>query len=696
MKRLRIGKLIVSFILVAAVMMGATNCDVARVEKIEKNVEVEKNKEDNTKNNRDNTTKDNTRNEVEKISSGIGKIKVQDDFYGYVNKERLMSYELNDTKARFGAFGDVQKQVEQEILEMVKATVVSDKKFKIGSNQWVVKNVYYQLMDYLEYGRSSAKEDFEQFTKRVWSISNRREALKMLGELKMEHGVFDLFGLGVQADLYDSNKNAVYIWQNNAFFETEVKNIYEDDSIRKRLNKYIVDMLVMSGKKVKDAKKLANQYLYYLVDVACETNLELENVENRYATLTYFSNKELDKKLENITIEEIVKGLEIQPSIEGFYVQDVCQLNAILKMMDGNRLDLIRTYLICTYINRYKMFLLENYEVLNAYTSKYSIDNERGIVEILVEILSSQISEMYADEYFTAERKSKLLEMQKDITKAYEKVIWNADWLSQKGKERLLQKLHNMKFIYGGGAHCLTEKDNKAVVGKDFYTTYKQSRIFAMKSLENKIGKHSDWDVSDMTSNTVNAQYIPSNVFTVTVGIMHAPFFDGNASKEENLGGLGMIIGHEMGHAFDSNCISFDQHGNYREGWLPKKDCEELKKRLTEIERYYSDYTVMDIYHVDGKQTAAENYADLGAMECLMQIITDCEGRKKLFENYAKIWEECVEDIALVDAIAKDEHSPSMIRVNAVLSSMQGFYETYDIKVGDKMYVAPEKRVSRW
>ena len=152
-----------------------------------------------------------------------------------------------------------------------------------------------------------------------------------------------------------------------------------------------------------------------------------------------------------------------------------------------------------------------------------------------------------------------------------------------------------------------------------------------------------------------------------------------------------------MGHAFDSNCILFNSKGEYDPSWINESDLKTLEARNEKAAKYFEDnFKVFGFYHVDGEQTLGENYADLGGVECILSLCKTKEDRIKLFENYAKIWCEMRTDDAIIDQIAYDVHSPSYIRVNAILSSIDAFYETYDVKEGDGMYIAPEKRISRW
>ena len=201
-----------------------------------------------------------------------------------------------------------------------------------------------------------------------------------------------------------------------------------------------------------------------------------------------------------------------------------------------------------------------------------------------------------------------------------------------------------------------------------------------------------------MAMQTMNACYSPiMNNITITAAITNAPFFDANAGYYTNLGGLGAVIAHEMVHAFDSNNIVYDQNSVYNPKWISDEDTKVLNERNEKAVSYFeNNFTVFKIHHVDGKKTLGENYADLGGMECVTSLAKNKEDLIKIFENYAVIWGRKVIDTSVIWQLAYDEHSPSVIRVNAILSALNCFYEAYDVKDGDGMYIAPEKRISRW
>ena len=197
---------------------------------------------------------------------------------------------------------------------------------------------------------------------------------------------------------------------------------------------------------------------------------------------------------------------------------------------------------------------------------------------------------------------------------------------------------------------------------------------------------------------TVNACYSATqNNITITVAIAGDSFFDVNGDYYTNLGNLGATIAHEMGHAFDSNCIVFDQNGVYNPEWIADEDMEALLERNEKAVRYFEDnFTVFGIYHVDGELTLGENFADLSGMECIVTLAHSNEDLEKIFKSYAASYCRMSVDVVIIGQLSSDVHSPEVIRVNAILSTTDCFYDVYDVQEGDGMYIPPENRISRW
>ena len=157
-----------------------------------------------------------------------------------------------------------------------------------------------------------------------------------------------------------------------------------------------------------------------------------------------------------------------------------------------------------------------------------------------------------------------------------------------------------------------------------------------------------------------------------------------------------MIIAHEITHAFDDLGSKYDENGNYVDWWTPE-DSQSFEKLAEKIIVYYDNYKTPDIMKQDGKQTLGENIADIGAMYCVSRIIEENNlSPEKFFESYANAWASISDTISMAIISGMDEHAADKVRVNAVLSSCELFYKTYDIKKGDDMYIEPEKRVKLW
>lgn len=195
---------------------------------------------------------------------------------------------------------------------------------------------------------------------------------------------------------------------------------------------------------------------------------------------------------------------------------------------------------------------------------------------------------------------------------------------------------------------------------------------------------------------TINAFYdLSGNNITLLAGVLNSPFYSGDATEEENLGGIGMIIAHEITHAFDSSGSQYDSNGNVR-NWWAQDDAKKFEELGQSVVEYYSAQSVRGM-QVDGQLTLGENIADLGAMACVSAVAKQRGlDLRKVYAAYANLWAEEVRDEYLADLVTTDSHSPGKVRVNAVLSATDDFYDAFGITEHDAMYVAPEDRPHIW
>ena len=205
-----------------------------------------------------------------------------------------------------------------------------------------------------------------------------------------------------------------------------------------------------------------------------------------------------------------------------------------------------------------------------------------------------------------------------------------------------------------------------------------------------------DKSLFGMPAHMVNAYYSPgSNEIVFPAGILQAPLYDPKASPEENLGGIGAVIGHEISHAFDKSGSQFDEKGNLVNWWKPE-DLEKFNKKVQQAADIYSKLEVAPGYYVNGEISTGEVMADLGGLTVAVDIAQK-KGydTKKVFESYGKVWREVTTQEFAIANIS-DEHPPAKYRVNNIVNQIDQFYKDFDVKEGDPMYVKPEDRLRVW
>lgn len=635
------------------------------------------------------------------------KARAQDDYYAYVNGETLSKTKLAYGKSFGGPIQEMDEAITEEIYAAVIAVGRSEETYPEGSAQALVRAVWRQYLEYLEEkaARTVKNENanvkqnnpVENALARIQGAASVEALLELIGDLEEEIGWMPFFQISVSKDYYVAGENALYLDQKLETCGVSFEEILEEDGPRKQLLDQAVDALVSCGETPEDAREKAKAFVYLVLDVCMATDLSLQYESDLLSCYGFVKEEEMTGILGGLDVSAVerLNGMTKPNPYGGFYVADAAQLTALGKCFREENLDALKTWMICELLCSYRAFLVEEHPFLKLYESSSFDENERLAAKYVNEILSDQVSVIYEEAYATEEMDAFLDRLFGDVKASYRELIGGAEWLSPETRQGLLQKLENLRFQKPGDASAPEIRVSDALGATALETACRLNHVRRQRELE-KIGKPKDENALLMPMQTLNACYSPDNVFTVTVAILHAPYYDPKASYETNLGGIGMVMAHEIGHAFDSNGIKFTAKGEYDPGWISEADREVLKERENQMIEYFDGYVIMDVYHVDGTLTLGENFADKGAMECLMNVVKGKKERESLFENYAKIWCLWKEDAAGIDQLLRDEHSPECVRVNAVLSATSAFYEVYEVKEGDGMFVAPERRACRW
>ncbi|MBO9714039.1 M13 family metallopeptidase [Sphingomonas sp.] len=332
---------------------------------------------------------------------------------------------------------------------------------------------------------------------------------------------------------------------------------------------------------------------------------------------------------------------------------------------------------------------------------------KRG-VQMVNGAMGEAVGEIYVAKYFPPAAEKQMAELIENLRGSYQARISGSTWMDEKTKTAALAKLaafeprvgHPVKYI----DYSTLKIDRNDLLGN------------AMRSAEfdhdlelQRFAKPVDRTLWTMTPQTVNAYYNPlANQITFPAAILQPPYFDPSADPAVNYGAIGAIIGHEMGHGFDDQGSMFGPTGKFENWWTPeaKKAFGERTKALSD---QYDAYEPIPGTHIQGKLTLGENIGDLGGVEAAYgafqryqakhgkaKVIGGLTGDQRFFLAYAQAWQAKVREDAQRQALLTDPHSPAKFRVNGIVRNVDAWYKAFNIQPGDKLYLAPEKRVHIW
>lgn len=621
-------------------------------------------------------------------------IRPQDDFYGYVNRQALL-----DTEIPYGEYSASHFESENDPVEDIVLEIGGDNtKFAPGSNEQLIHDVYRQVLEYKDDG--TAEKEIMGNCNRILAAGSINELFDIWGELVRSGAASSVFSFNVTNDYSDGTKYALYIMPAESFLGASLKDISDNIQNCSSANDIARDMHRVMGDDYETADEKGRQMVYLAYDIANHTDQEINKKmsmdTSKFVEERKFTCDELNEIMSNYDGDLVGNFFgDTDGSTASIIVLDTDQLRKINELMTEDNLEKWKTFVFTSYLSDNGGYIRESNDILAEYNPESKEAEDKQAAGLAAVLLSDRIAEVYSQRYYTPELDKSIHHMFDEIIGSYEELIDNADWLTDGTRKSLRKKLDNILLVTTGEFHKVDPRDAE-LVGRDAFETIKNLRKDSVRKQIDMLNSAVDREKPMMLSTEVNAQYLPCNSINITVAILQPPFFDPQRSDAENLGALGTIVGHEIGHAFDSNCIKYNENGVIDPDWISEADKKVLEERANALSDYYSNYTIMEVFHVDGELTNGENYADLSALECVTNIIDDKTELEKLFRSYAELWGELSVDSAAVEQLKLDEHSPGKVRVNAVLASNKKFNEVYDLKEGDGMYVAPEERVSRW
>ena len=348
-------------------------------------------------------------------------------------------------------------------------------------------------------------------------------------------------------------------------------------------------------------------------------------------------------------------------------------------------------------------------DLQRSYTQyRFGIEKSRSDEEtasrMVQALLPYEFGQIYMKDHCSPDAVRDVTAMIDEIRGVYRERLLKNDWLGEDTKKEAVGKLDALRVFVGGPA-----ADDKPIIedmpdvvseedGGDLLSNIMHNAVLVQDQVHQLIGTDFDPDKwYAFQPQDVNAAYIPANnSITIPAGILNPPFYSPDASYGANLGGIGVVIGHEISHAFDPNGSQYDKDGNMK-NWWTAGDYAMFQQKAAAFAPYYSRYEVGEGLYENGALVANEAIADCGGLSVATEIAGGDENTlRDLYRSFAAIFASKMTPQLLLQSVQTDPHPIMQARVNGALSATDSFYEAYDVENGDGMYVAPEQRVKLW
>ena len=629
----------------------------------------------------------------------------EEDYYAYVNFDTLQDVEIPIGHSDWSSFTDISLQIEEELNQIVDECVESAGTHEKGSSEQKIADLYLSFVD-AESRNAAGLKPIQPYLDLIQSAGSIQEYMEALAVLTRELSFFSLFSLSVDVDMYNSDARAIYLNQadtglSKAYLDNESMSAYWDI-----YKSYLTELFRLYGLEDAEAAEKVDAIFALEQQIAAATlsGAEMYDYSKSYQPTPLADIVELIPGFDAIMIGDRFGAAEI----EQIMVVDPGQLAAIAQLLTEENLPLLKDYSIAILLGDLSYTLSMDFReaYINFSTAMTGV-TPKSLEEISKTNVQSyqawDFGRIYVKENFPEESKRDVEEMVGEIIGWYRGRIDELDWMSDETKAAAQRKLDtmNVKIGYPDDYGFIAYLDALEFVspadGGSLIENILNARRVVQAHADSLLNAPVDRSEWGMPPQTINAYYNPLyNEIIFPAAIIRGVFYDPERSRAANLGAIGMVIGHEITHAFDSSGAMFDEYGNLNQWWTDE-DLANFQELQQEIIDYYSAYEILPGSFINGELTLTENIADLGALHCVTSLCgDDPEALRELFTSLATIWATKETRASFDNLLLNDTHAPEAARVNAVLSSSDAFYTVYDIKEGDGMYVAPEDRVGIW
>ncbi len=638
-------------------------------------------------------------------------VRIQDDFNQHISGTWLKKTEIPADKSSWGAFQALHELTQPQLRSIVEAAAKNPG--KAGSEAQKIGDLYASFMDDKLRTTLGIKALQKELT-RITALNDKKQIPALIAHFN-EIGVNAPYELQIHQDAKDATKYIADIGQSGLGLPDRDYYLKDDDAklkdVRLKYQAHIETMLTKLGDK--NAAQSAKDILVLETELA---RVQWTKVENRDPVKTYnqVELSKLDTLMPGYDWKSYLSATGIGNKVPYLVISQPSYLTGLNTILAATPLTTWKTYFTWQLLSTGAPYLSQDWvDARFAFTGTVL----RGVPQNLPDwqramrlengALGEALGKLYVEQFFPAESKIRMEKLVANLLLAFKQGIDSLEWMTPATKKEAQAKLATFTPKIGYPKKW-RDYSGLQIRRDDLIGNVMRANAFEHQRNVRKLGKPVDRDEWMMTPQTVNAYYNPElNEIVFPAVILQPPFFDPKAEDAVNYGAIGAVIGHEISHGFDDQGSQYDGLGNLRDWWT-KEDHQRFAAKTGALVKQFEAYSPVPGFHVNGELTLGENIADTSGLAVARKayhlslggkpapVMDGLTADQRLYIGWGQVWRSKMREAQTIVQIKSDPHSPAEFRILGTLVNQADFYRAFDIKPGDKMYVAPEQRVIIW
>ncbi len=635
-------------------------------------------------------------------------VKPGDNFFEYVNGTWLTNTEIPADKSNYGSFGILADRSDENVRKIIEEAAA--KKAAKGTEEQKIGDFYAAFMDQdaIEInGTAVAATDI----KRIQAAKTKADIAAIMGDPTM--GVNAPVAGWVDVDVKDIGNYIFYVTQSGLGMPN--KDFYLDEGEKfAGYREAYVEMLttMLREAELPNARERAEAVMAFETEMA---KVHWTPTKRRDRSLTY-------NKMTTQEMKDFAPGFPWDAMLQSsglgdqkaFVVRETDAIQNSAKIFNETPVEVLKDYMIAHYMIGHAAYLPSRIDeaTFNFYGkalrgTEQQRDRWKRAVGQIDGYMGEMVGKVYVKKHFPPNAKKQMDDLVENLRSAFKDGIDNLEWMGEATKVEAQEKLRKFNPKIGYPDEW-TDYSTLQVDRDDLIGTIKSANAWQWNDMIGKLGGPIDRGEWGMNPQTVNAYYRPSlNEIVFPAAILQAPFFDPNADPAVNYGGIGAVIGHEMGHGFDDQGRKTDGNGEQRDWWT-EEDAAGFKTRADQLIAQYNEFEALPGEFVNGEFTLGENIGDLTGLTMAYAaykkslggkpapVIDGLTGDQRFFLAYGQIWKRKFREDELRNRLKSDSHSPGEYRANGIVRNFDAWYDAFNVQPGDALYLPPEKRVKIW